>query len=121
MTTRILPVEEWSRLAHTEACDVHPFLDPDRSSVVVVEQDGAIVGCHILINVVHAECLWIDPAFRGKTSVARRLWAAVQAQARELGARTIATAACDDQVRELLAHVGATKLPGDHYVIPVQG
>jgi len=121
MMTRILPESEWSRLAHTEASELYRHLDPARTSIVVVEQGGAIVGCHVLMTVLHAECLWIDPAFRGRPSVARRLWAAVQAKALALGARSIMTAACDDRVRGLLAHVGATKLSGDHYVIPVRG
>lgn len=121
MTTRILPESEWPRLAHTEAAEVYRHLDPARASIVVVEKDGAIVGCHLLIDVLHVECLWIDPAFRGRPSVARRLWAAVQARAKALGAHTLVTAACDDRVRRLLAHVGATKLGGDHYVIPVRG
>lgn len=121
MTSRILPPIEWPRLAHTEAATVYPHLDPLKSSVIVVEKDGVIVGCHILLNVLHAECLWIDPACRGQSSVARRLWDAVQVKAKMLGARTIVTAACDDRIRGLLAHVGAKKLDGDHYVIPVRG
>lgn len=121
MTSRVLPESEWPRLAHTEAAEVYRHLDPNRASIVVVEKDGAIIGCHVLMNVLHAECLWIDPAFRGRPSVARRLWEGVQARAKALGARTMVTAACDDRVRGLLEHIGAIKLVGDHFVIAVKG
>lgn len=121
MNSRILPFDEWSKLAHTEAAAVYPYLDPARAHIVVVEQDGAIIGCHVLMDILHAECLWIDPAFRGRTSVARRLWTRVQATAKALGVRTMVTSACDDRVRGLLEHVGAVKLNGDHFVVSVKG
>ena len=119
MTTRILPVEEWPRLAGTEAEMVWPALDPKTSTILVVEQGGQIVGCHVLFYLLHAECLWIRPDLRGRSTVARRLWGAVQRFAKTSGVRALITAACDDRVRGLIAHVGGTQLPGEHYVIPV--
>lgn len=119
MTTRILPQEEWPRLAGTEAETVWPHLSSD-ARIVVVERDDRIVGCHVLIPYWHVECLWIAEEDRGHGSVARRLWSEVQRIARELGAKCVLTAAIDERVRGLLAHVGATKLPGDHYVVPLR-
>lgn len=121
MIARVLPVEEWPRLEGTEAETVWPHLDPARTTVVVVEHDGVIVGCHVLMNVLHAECLWIHPEHRGKAGVARRLWTTVQRTAKALGARTVITGACSDDIRALLAHVGAERLPADHYVLTVKG
>jgi N-acetylglutamate synthase-like GNAT family acetyltransferase len=119
MTTRILPPAEYPRLVGTEAATIWPQLT-DAARVVVVEHDGAIVGCHVLQPVLHAECLWIHPDHRGKTSTPRRLWRAVQRVVREdFGAAWFATAACSDDVRGLLAHVGAVKVDGDHYMVPV--
>ncbi len=120
MKARVLPKEEWPRLRGTEAETLWPYLNPNRSSVIVVEDDGIIVGCHVLMYVLHAECLWIAPEHRGKTSVARRLWAAVQRAARSCDVHALMTAACDDNVRGLLAHVGATQVPGDHFMVPVK-
>ena len=118
MTTRILPPAEWTRLRTTEAAEVWPYFDPRHTQVIVVEDDGGeIVGTWTLLTVVHAECLWIAPAYRSKASVARRLWQALRGVARQARLETIATAAQTDEVRALLAHVGATKLPGDHYVM----
>ena len=119
MTTRVLPVEEWSRLAGTEAGGLDI---PHAARVVVVEDGGAIVGCHILVPVLHAECLWIHPAHRGRSSVARRLWAAVRREVSnhfQVGA--FATAAASDDVRRLLDHVGATRIEADFYMVPVRG
>lgn len=119
MTARLLPPEEWARLQGTEAETVWPSLTP-AARVVVVEQDGVIVGCHLLQPVLHAECLWIHPDYRGRSSVARRLWAAVKQTVREqFGVEWFATAAVSDEVRTLLAHVGAVPLVGDHYMVPV--
>lgn len=122
MTTRVLPKEEWPRLKGTEAERVWPLLDPGKTSIVVVERDGVIVGCHVLTWYLHAECLWIAPADRGLASVGRRLWSMVQQIAiQRCGVTSVITGAVDDRVRGLLAHVGATQLPGDQYVVPVKG
>jgi ribosomal protein S18 acetylase RimI-like enzyme len=120
MTSRILPPEEWSRLAGTEADAVWEQL-PASACVVAVEDDGVIVGCHVLVPVLHAECLWIHPEYRKRSSVARRLWSAVQREAIDrFGAFGFQTAAVDDHIRGLLSHVGAVPLPGDHYMVPVK-
>jgi hypothetical protein len=118
MTSRVLPRDEWPRLVGTEAGEIWPHL-PEGSLPVVVEHDGAIVGCHVLIPYWHVECLWIAPNARGRGAVARRLWAAVRETARFMHVRTAFTAALDDRVRGLLEHVGAMKLPGDHYCVPL--
>lgn len=119
MTTRLLPSEEWPRLAGTEAAAIWPHLDPLRAHVLVVEDAGVIVGTWVLMNVLHAECLWIAPEHRHGVSVARRLWTFMRRTARGLGVPVVATAALTDDVRALLDHVGATKVPGDHYAMRV--
>lgn len=120
MTTRLLPPADWSRLQGTEAEQLYPLLNPATAGVVVVEDGDRIVGCHVLMWVLHAECLWIHPDHRGKSSVARRLWGTVQRTARAWGVHALMTAACDDTVRGLLAHAGAAQLPGDHFMVPVK-
>lgn len=120
MTERVLPYAEWYRLIGTEAEAVWPHLDPLKSHVVVLEDGGEIIACHVLMQVLHAECLWVRPDHR-TAATSRALWAATRAEARRLGARSLATAANDDRVKRLLAYVGATKLEGDHYVISVEG
>ncbi len=118
MTTRVLEPHEYSLLAHLEAGVLVAHLT-DAARVIVVEDGGQILGCHVLQPILHAEGLWIHPDHRGRVSVARRLWGAVQRQAREhFGVDWFATGAVTDDVCRLLEHVGAVKLP-DHYMVPV--
>lgn len=119
MTTRILPPSEWARLEGTEAESVWPVLNPETTSIVVVEQDGQIIGCHVLYYVLHADGLWIHPDHRGKSSVGRRLWAGVRGMVRASGVTGLVTSAMDERVCGLLEHVGAVPLPGQHFVIPM--
>lgn len=119
MTTRLLEPSEWPRLAGTELETVWPHLDPLQAHIVVVEADGAIVGCWAAFRQIHVEGVWIAEAHRGKAGVARRLLAGMRRTARAMGARSVATAALTDDVRGILDGLGATKLPGDHYAMPV--
>ena len=118
--TRILPPAEWPRLAGTEAETIWPMLNPATAQVLVVEREQAILGCWILAPVLHAECLWIAPECRKTGGVARRLWAAMRRAVLASDSRTVATTAVSDDVRALLAHIGATQLPGDHFVMHFQ-
>ena len=120
MTTRVLPVEEWPRLRGTDAEAIWPTLDSTRTVIVVVEDGGVIIAHHILLYVLHAECLWVHPDHR-KSTVGGRLWSAVKKAVMASGAHGFVTAACTDQVRELIAHVGGTSLPGTHHVVNVEG
>lgn len=72
MTTRILPREDYGRLVGTLLeCAISSL--PVDSQVVVVEDNGAIVGCAALYPVWHLDGVWVAPAYRKKTTVARRL------------------------------------------------
>lgn len=118
MTTRMLSRDEWAtKLAGTELEAAVPYLDG--AQVVVVEDGETVVGCWALIPYVHVEGVWIAPAHRGRGSVARRLLSGMRRAAQAMGVSTVMTAAISDDVRELLAHLGATKLPGEHYALPV--
>ena len=124
LSTRILPTEELSRLVDIQngTDETIPWdrLGPS-AKVVVVERKGEIVGCHALVPVLHAECLWVHPDYRGKAAVPRRLWNALRTTAREeFGVRSFATTALSKDIRRLLEHVQATKLDGDHYMVSVE-
>lgn len=116
METRVIPPSEWPRLAGTELEAVWPVLPPD-ARVLVIEDAGVIVGCWAAFTKVHVEGVWIAPAHRGKASVARRLMAGMRRVVRAMGAESVATGATTDDVRNLLTRIGATQLPGDHYVL----
>lgn len=121
MIARILPPDEWWKLAETDAAAIWPKLNAETTEVVVVERDGEVVGHHILLPVLHVEHLWIHPADRGKTAVARALWTEVQKAARGRGVTGVWTTCDDDRVRRLLEHVQATRVQGDHYLIALGG
>ncbi len=111
MTTRILPPDEWGRLQETGMAACAATLHPAVDEVIVIEEDGAIVGTWSFKIVPHVEGLWIADDHRGKSSVARKLFLAMRAHARSRGAEVVMTGAASNDVKELLAHVGAEPLP----------
>lgn len=117
MTRRILPREEYPRLAGTELEAVWPTL-PEDAAVLVVEEDGAIVGCWAAFLLAHVEGVWTAPEHRGKGAVARHLLVGMRRTlAEQFGSTGAITGAMSDEVRGILAGLGATKLPGDHYAL----
>ena len=118
MTSRILPRDEWSRLAHTELGGLD--LGTLDAKVIVVEDDaGEIVGCWSAFNVLHVEGVWIAPAYRGKTTVARRLWQGMLRLVRSHGARAVWTGSASEMVTRLLEHHGAVPVAMQSFVLSV--
>ena len=120
MITRMLAKEEWPKLDATDAADVWRHLDPHWAEVLVVEKAGRIVGACILMTILHPECFWIDKGHRGSGIVAKHLWWAIQAKAKAYHMKTVAAAATTDDMRDLLLHLGAQPLPGEHFVLSVK-
>ena len=116
---RILPPEEWPRLAGTEADTVWHRLDPVNTRVVVVERDGQIVGTWLALRAVHVECLWIDHAHRHVSGISRRLLMAMRRVVQDWGASAVLTHALTNEVRGLIQHAGGTEVPGREYIIPL--
>jgi hypothetical protein len=113
MTSRILPVAEWARLAHTPLAGAALELDPERTSILVIEDGDHIVGCWAMCWCLHAECLWIDPPKRKRGGVLRKLL-------REMGrfAPTVFSVV-DPEAEALAVKFGGIALEGPHYVIPL--
>lgn len=113
MTGRVLPPNEWPKLAGTELEPAIPHLRPETTTVWVVEDDDRIVGCWAEIWLPHLEGVWIHPAYRGKTSVARRLWQGMKQIVHGHGGTSAITgAACPEIHRLLTKH--ATALPQEY-------
>jgi hypothetical protein len=119
MTTRILPREEYGRLAGTEAESVWPHLDPKQARVIVVEDEGMIVGVWIAMRVLHAECLYIAPDYRKRSVVGRHLLKAMRHEADIAETGGVWTAANSAEIRLLLNRLGAKPVPGEHYIMPM--
>lgn len=106
-------------MAGTEADPIWPHLDPAQAQVLVVEQDGAIVGTWVLMRLVHAECVWIAPAHRGRGRVAARLVQFMRERARAWQVRAVLGHPVDAAVVALIEKLRGTRLPGVPYLIPV--
>ncbi|MCC6417229.1 MAG: GNAT family N-acetyltransferase [Gemmataceae bacterium] len=121
----MLPPEEWHRLPDDAARApngqiVWRFLDPATTSIQVVEAEGRIVGTVALMQVVHAEVLWIDPAYRRQGGVMRRLLAGLYRGARDRGASVVWAGALVEDMVALLYRLGGVKVPGFSYLLPVR-
>lgn len=121
MTSRVLPPEEWKRLTGTELETVMPYLRADHDAhVIVVEEDGRLVGCWAMVRIWHAEGLFISPDHRGKSAVARHLLRMLKRVGSALGVPGVMTASMSDDVTHLLNTYGATQLPGTHWLMPLE-
>ncbi len=120
-TTRVLPPEEYPRLAGTEAEHLWPLFTPENDArVIVVEnQDGKILGCWVLMRPLHAECMWVDPAHRKGVGVFRRLLCGMFSQASAMNAKAVVTASRSPEVDRLLKTFGADELVGKHFTMMI--
>jgi hypothetical protein len=120
LRTRELPFAEWSRLVGTELETIWPSVNPETATVLVVEDEGQIVGTWMVMTVVHAEGVWIAPSHRGRGSVARRLLRGLREIAARAGVAGVVTGAKTDDVAGYLARVGARPVPGVPYYLPMR-
>lgn len=115
---RILPPEEWSKLA---ACGApgRPALDPLHTRVAVVEADGRIVGTVTAMRVVHVHFLWIDPAHRQAPGVWRRLWLSLQRIAVDWQVSSVLTEALPPGMDAIVQKLGGVDGHGPTFIIPL--
>lgn len=118
MTTRLLPPSEWAKLAGTELGGL--ALDPETTRVLVIEQDGQIIACWALLQVLHAEGVWIHPEHRRKGRTAARLWQGMRELVTSTGALAVVTSAVDTDVRALIERQGGRPVAGEHFVMPME-
>lgn len=112
MTSRFLPRSEWpEKLDGTELGSVIQYLNPMWDVVIVVEDEGKIVGCWGGLMRLHAEGVWVHPDYRQKTSVARHLWRQMKTLARSWGMNAVITGAGSESVCALLRKHQAVDVP----------
>jgi hypothetical protein len=120
VTSRVLPAAEWSKLAGTELETLVPYLNPEKATVFVVEDDaGAVIGCWGLIPFLHAEGLWVASEHQAKSGVFRRLMADMRRELARRSEGAMWTSSMSEQVTDIITHVGGVQIPGTHYVVPV--
>ena len=130
MRSRVLPREEWSRLAdgpvvESGLASLIDHLDPRDVEVRVVEDEaGEIVGCVSLLRLTHLEGAWIDPRHRGNPGVGRRLLREAQSAARKHEGWVLASS-MTGCIQRLLERLGAVALPVNKwsrgYALDVKG
>jgi N-acetylglutamate synthase-like GNAT family acetyltransferase len=120
MTSRILPHDEWAKLDEVGAETVWKLLDPSRAQIVVIEDQGQIVGTLTLMSVLHAECLWIKPSHRRGYGVMKRLLDGMWLTAREAGVKALWAGSVSDTMTNILHRIGASEVPGTSFVFPVK-
>jgi len=120
MIARILPPAEWPRLLGTEAETIWPRLDPENARVLVVEDEGEIVGTWTMLRVVHAECIWVAPKYRGVFGVAKRLLKGMREIATAWGAEKVITGSVSPEVTDLIVRFGGVPMPCESFVLPVE-
>lgn len=82
LVTRVLPSAEWPRLAGSELATVLPYVAVDDVQIVVVEDGDRIVAYQAVLRLPFLGGLWVDPAYRHRVGLWRRLvpatWDAVK-------------------------------------------
>ncbi len=119
MDTRILPRDEYAKLAGTELEAVAPHLPATAQVVVVEDSDNEIVACWAVYPLVHVEGVWIAPKHRGKSAAARQLLRGMRLTARRMGALAVNTASVSADVSNMLRKLGAVQLEGEHFSLRV--
>jgi len=118
----VLPFEEWHRLPEY----LDPVLveaRPGHTRICVIENEqGEIVARWLLYPALLAEDLWIDPRYRQKASVGRKLWRLMHSAAAGLGFARVVSAVVDTEMLPMVAHprLGAEMLP-TMVTFPVRG
>jgi hypothetical protein len=120
MTSRVLPYDEWAKLDDVGAETVWQLLDPAHAQILVIEDQGEIVGTLTLMSVLHAECLWIKPSHRKGYGVMKRLLDGMWAGARAQGAKALWSGSVSETMTNILHRIGASEVPGQAFVFPVK-
>jgi len=121
-TSRILPVEEWPKLAHAGLGDALTVFKPADTQALVVEHEGQIVGVWLGVRFVHAEGVWIAPAHRGAFGVVKRLLTGMREIAARWGVDIVWTGAVSDDalVRGLIEKLGGKEVPMQTFILPMR-
>lgn len=106
-TTRILPVDEWDKLAGHPVLGGYPLPEAGAATFIVVEEGPDIIGVQAIVQVLHLEPIWIAPEHRGGL-VAGRLWRLLKQTLANRGVRVAFAFADRDDIRDYLGRLGLT-------------
>jgi len=121
MRTRILPSDEWPKLAGLDIAELLPHLPADSATVIVVEDDaGKIVETWSMLQVTHLEGFWVDPEHAKKAGVVRALIRTAMEFAGSLGLKWMSTGANTESIATYIRRLGGLKVPAEVYTLPVR-
>lgn len=112
---RVLPPDEWDKLAGVEGLEYPLDLmkaDPGSVIVVVVEDEGKIVASWIAMNTVHLEGLHVRPEGRGNPLVARAILLGMVTALRDAHIASVLTIAPTPEIKRLAETGGFQEIPG---------
>lgn len=120
MITRILPKTEWHKLTESGLPELLRHVNATDADVVVVEENGKVIGTLGLVKLMHFEGVWIAPEKRHGYVLGRLLHGAEQL-AMERGETCALGAAMDDDERmdDLIRRRGGVPLPIKVYAMPL--
>jgi hypothetical protein len=114
LTRRLLPPEEWEKIAAREPFVSGGLPDPTYWRIVVVEDDGQIVGSCALLDTVHWDAWNVDPAYRGNPVVFKELIEGGVSVMIEYGIELVHTTVPDGRpdLEAMLERFGFRRAPG---------
>lgn len=119
MSVRVLPASEWDRLPETP--HIAYAVPPQDSRLVVLEENGEIVGTLFVARVTHFENLWLSPSKRGNAKAAMELVEEAYRQARSFGSTWAWGASDTDKASAIIKRVGGKELAVKTFIIPIGG
>lgn len=117
MNARILPREEWSKLAVTGLHSLLPDFREEDCKPIVIEENGEIVGTITVLRTVHLESIWIRPGSRA--GVTRSLIREAIKEARKWGRIALAQS-CRENVISILRRMKTRRLDVETYILPLE-
>lgn len=110
MIIRALQPEEYAKLQDHPGLNGHPLPDPATSTILIAERGEEILAFWTLVQIVHAEPIWIAPAHRNRL-VLKRLWSALRALLATCRIPAVYCFADRPEVAGYLTRLGLQELP----------
>jgi ribosomal protein S18 acetylase RimI-like enzyme len=118
MTTLVLSCDEWAEIVKPYQAAAWACLDAN-AKILVIEDEGRVVGCAGLLPYLHVEGLWIDPAYRKRASVGRRLLQMLRGAADAMRTRSVVSMIGTPEMDRIARALGGQPLPLPVYDIPI--
>lgn len=123
MTRRILPRDEYDRLAGTLLGPLAEAL-PEDTEVIVIEDNGVIVGSAAVFSRQHVECPSVADGYRNRPDVFWSLLDGIRQTAARRGANrviagSLADADGEDRIGAFLLNMHAEPMPGRLWAWPI--